>query len=56
LGRAVTWTEAAQAWMSAFEREFGISFVPGELTSEELETTRELIATKYANPEWQHRR
>lgn len=56
LGRDVSWTEAAQTWMAAFEREFGISFIPGELTHEELDTAEELIATKYASHDWQHRR
>jgi lipoate-protein ligase A len=52
LKRDVSWNEAAQAMVRAFEEVLDINFQPGTLTSNEETRAQELVRIKYANPQW----
>ncbi len=52
LGRVVSWEEAAQAFTHAFESTLGLSLQPGELSRDEKRRAEELVAAKYAHPDW----
>ncbi len=52
LGRPVTWDEAAQAFVQAFEERLGIALEPGALSAEETARADQLVAEKYAHPSW----
>lgn len=56
LGRGVTWHAAAEAWVRAFAATFDVDLDAADLTAAERATERELIETKYRNPEWTRRR
>ncbi len=51
LGRKVTWQEAADAFVKAFQTVFQLDLQPGELTRVEKERAAELVALKYDHPE-----
>lgn len=55
LGRAVTWDEAAQAFIRSFEAELGLRFERAELSDSERRRAGELAAEKYAHPSWLER-
>ena len=55
LGRVIPWQEAADAFIHAFENVLNLKLEPGELTREELLRAEELVAIKYAKPEWTER-
>lgn len=52
LGQPLTWQEAAEAFVAAFERELNLSLLPGELTASEVSRARELESAKYSAQEW----
>jgi lipoate-protein ligase A len=52
LGTAVTWDQAADAFAAAFEETLHLNLQPAELTPEELSRADELVAEKYAHPDW----
>ncbi len=56
LGRVVSWDEAAQAFVVAFRSVLALDLQPGELSASESARAEELIAAKYAHPEWLQRR
>ena len=53
--RAVTWEEAAKAFISAFAETLNLQLEPAELTSRELARADELVKEKYAHPSWTER-
>ena len=55
LGRAVTWEEAAEAFIHAFETQLGICFERGELSEAESKRAEELVREKYDHPSWTER-
>ena len=52
LHRPVTWEQAAQAFITAFEDQHGLRFETGELSAEETQRAAELVKEKYDNPAW----
>ena len=52
LGRKVSWEEAAQAYVTAFQSVLALDLQPGDLTLEEKARAEELVSIKYANPVW----
>jgi len=55
LGRVVTWEEAAQAFIGAFESELGLSFERADLSASEAQRTLELADRKYGHSDWTRR-
>lgn len=55
LGRTVSWERAAQAFIYAFEAQWGLCFEKGELTESEAGRAEELVREKYAHPSWTER-
>ncbi len=55
LGRAVSWEEAAQAFVRAFEAQLGLNFERGELSKSESRRAEELVKEKYDHPSWTQR-
>jgi lipoate-protein ligase A len=55
LGREVDWETAGQAFVRAFEAQLGLTFEEGELSESELSRAEELVAEKYAHPDWTER-
>jgi lipoate-protein ligase A len=55
LGRAVSWEEAAQAFIRAFEAQLRISLERGELSDTESSRADELVAEKYDHTSWTER-
>jgi lipoate-protein ligase A len=55
LGRAVSWDEAAAAFIHAFEEQLGVCFENGELTESEARRADELVREKYGHPSWTER-
>ena len=55
LGQAVTWETAAEAFIQAFESQFGLCFERGELSEPESERAEELVREKYDHPSWTER-
>jgi len=55
LGRAVSWEEAAQAFVRAFEAQLGLSLQSGELSESESKRADELVRAKYNHPSWTER-
>ncbi len=51
----VEWDVAAQAFEHGFEQALNLHLEPGELSSFEQECAEELLAQKYASPEWTNR-
>ena len=54
--RSVSWDKAAQAYQSAFAETLDIQFALTLLSTEEHNTTSELVANKYGNDAWNRRR
>ncbi|HEU0294377.1 MAG TPA: lipoate--protein ligase family protein [Anaerolineales bacterium] len=55
LGRVVSWKEAAQAFIQAFEAQLGICLERGELSDSESSRSDELVAEKYDHVSWTKR-
>jgi len=55
LGRAVSWADAAQAFIHAFEAQLGLSLRSGELSKSESSRAEELVREKYDHPSWTER-
>jgi lipoate-protein ligase A len=55
LGRTVSWEDAADAFIHAFEARLGLCFEKGELSESELERAEELVKEKYDHPLWMER-
>ena len=55
LGRAVSWEEAAQAFIHAFEAQLGLSLKREELSESESRRTDELVREKYDHASWAER-
>ena len=55
LGREVSWENAAQAFIHAFERQLGLSLKRGELSESESKRAAELFKEKYEHPSWTER-
>lgn len=51
-GRTISWDQAAEAVIQSFSAEFGISFIPGQPTQDELALADELMQTKYESESW----
>jgi lipoate-protein ligase A len=52
LGRKVSWKEASEAIIGAFESELAMDLQPGCLSMEEKKRITELIEIKYGNSSW----
>lgn len=52
LGRLVTWEEAADAFVQAFSETLELELTPGEVSQQEKQRAQELVAAKYAHPDW----
>ncbi|MCB2178861.1 lipoate--protein ligase family protein [bacterium] len=55
LNKVITWEEAARAFEKAFRETLQLDLTPGELSPAELARAEELMAEKYANPDWTER-
>lgn len=55
LGAQITWQQAADEFITAFEQALNIEFEPGELSRSERERATELEKDKFSNPEWIYR-
>ena len=55
LGWAVSWEDAAQAFIHAFEVQLGISLKREELSESESKRADELVKKKYDHPSWTER-
>jgi lipoyl(octanoyl) transferase len=55
LGKAVTWEEATQAFEAGFCKALNLSFMPSDLTAQELERAQQLVVEKYAHRHWLER-
>ena len=55
LGRAVSWEDAAQAFIHAFEAQLGLSLKRGELSESESRRADELVREKYDHVSWTER-
>jgi lipoate-protein ligase A len=55
LARAVSWDEAAQAFISGFETELGLRLEKGDLSESEARRAGELVEQKYNHPSWTQR-
>ncbi len=56
INRNVTWNEAAQAYIQAFQEVLNVDFTQTELTPEEISRAGELEINKYKNWEWTENR
>lgn len=54
-GKVVTWQEAANELVKAFESIHKIRFIPGSLTQDELAAARQIELDKFANQAWVER-
>ncbi len=55
LGRGVSWENAAQAFVDAFEAQLGLRLERGELSESESRRVDELVKEKYDHPSWTER-
>jgi lipoate-protein ligase A len=55
LGYRVSWDEAAQAFVSAFQLELALKLAPASLSQAELERAGELVGVKYGGRMWTER-
>ena len=55
LNRVVSWEEAANAFVWAFENTLDLNLLADELTSTEIVRAEELVKEKYAHPSWTER-
>jgi len=51
-GKIISWQEAAQAFISAFQSELNLDLVPVELSARDSQRANELVRDKYADPSW----
>lgn len=52
LGKPISWDEAASAFIQGFSQALQIDFQDSSLAEAEMARVDELVAEKYANPEW----
>src|SRR5215216_75204 len=55
LRRALSWDEAAEAFIRAFEIQLDVCFERGELSESESKRAEELVREKYDHPSWTER-
>jgi lipoate-protein ligase A len=55
LGRRISWEEAADKIMTAFEQVLNLELVGSELSAEETARARQLVENKYGHPSWTER-
>ena len=55
LGYRIPWDEAAQAFVSAFQKELALELNLASLSQAELARAGELVSAKYGNQEWTER-
>ena len=55
LGREVSWEEAAQAFIRAFETKLDLNLEENVLSESEVKRAEELVQQKYAHPDWMQR-
>lgn len=55
LGQNITWAAAAEAFVLAFQETLNLEFLESSLTPGEVKRANELVAQKYANPNWTNR-
>lgn len=55
LGRQVPWSEAAQAFIDAFEEKLRLNLEEGVLSESEQKRTEMLVCDKYNHPDWMKR-
>lgn len=55
LGHAVTWEQAAQAFIQAFTEALNLSFIQEELSKNEWDASEALRSQKYGHPDWTYR-
>lgn len=51
-GRNISWEQAAQAFITAFQETLKLHLTPGSLTAQELARADQLIETRYAHASW----
>ena len=51
-GRIISWEQAAEAVIQSFSTVFGLSFIPGQPSQDELIMADELVQTKYGSDSW----
>ena len=56
LGKIVSWEQASQAYIQAFQEELYLQLVPGVLSEAEIQRAESLRQEKYAHPHWNLRR
>jgi lipoate-protein ligase A len=56
LGQVVSWNDAAQAFISAFQSQLDLNLQTGELSLQEKERSKQLVATKYCHPDWNQKK
>jgi len=55
LGREISWEEASQSFVRAFEAQLGIQFEEGKLSESESKMADQLVEEKYDHPSWMER-
>ena len=55
LGYTISWEQASQAFISAFEKVLNLEFDLSKINAIELDNARFLLKEKYSNPKWLHR-
>jgi len=55
-GKTVTWTEAASAFEQGFASAFDLEMKPGQLSPAESNRVEQLIAERFGNRSWTHKR
>lgn len=50
--REVSWEQAAQAMVQAFEAELDLELIPGDVSDWEWQRAEQLVSEKYAHPDW----
>jgi lipoyl(octanoyl) transferase len=56
LGKVVSWEQAAQAYVQAFEEALNLQLVPGVLSESEMQRAETFKSEKYGHPHWNLRR
>jgi lipoate-protein ligase A len=52
LGRGITWQDAANAFISGFQTELSLEFIPASLSPQVITRAEHLLRKKYAHPAW----
>ena len=52
LGRVVSWNEAANAFIAAFQSVLALDLQPGDLSPQENKRSEQLASAKYEDPDW----